>query len=299
MPRMDTYPSRPYRAADFPRLLALVAADMAASRTRPYPAYWHPGYLWWQLFRADYDPAAHIHVWENASSELVAFTKRDRSEDVDFGLHPQAADDAALTAVMLDWIEAHGSDGGPLTTCAADGDAARRALLSRRGYTRGPHDWLHMRLELTRHVPATPPTDAVIRPVADGEIAARVALHHAVWPGSRVTEASYARMRAVPGYDPALDLVAVLPDGTLAAYCICWPDPVSGVGLFEPVGTHPEHRRRGYAAAVIAAANRRLRDAGMHTALVEPTTKNPDAVALYEAAGFGIAHRTGTYTRRT
>ena len=67
----------------------------------------------------------------------------------------------------------------------------------------------------------------------------------------------------------AIMLVALYgPEGSLGAYCICWPEKATGTCEFEPVGTHPDHRRKGLASAVMYAAMRRAREKGLRTALV-------------------------------
>jgi len=66
-------------------------------------------------------------------------------------------------------------------------------------------------------------------------------------------------MRGIPGYTPELDLVAVSADGTFASYCICWLDPVSKIGEFEPVGTRAAYRGKGLGKALMLAGLRRLK----------------------------------------
>ena len=48
-----------------------------------------------------------------------------------------------------------------------------------------------------------------------------------------------------PVYDRDLDIVAVSADDRIGAFCIVWMDAVNRVGLFEPVGTHPDFQRKG------------------------------------------------------
>src|SRR5258706_14539858 len=72
----------------------------------------------------------------------------------------------------------------------------------------------------------------------------------------------------MPQYDPQLDLMVMAPDGTPAAGCICWVDPVNRVGLFERVGTRPQFRRQGLATALMLGGLQRLGDRGMQAALV-------------------------------
>jgi ribosomal protein S18 acetylase RimI-like enzyme len=70
------------------------------------------------------------------------------------------------------------------------------------------------------------------------------------------------------------------PDGTFAACCIAWYDPVNRVGTFEPVGTHPAFRRLGLGRAVIAEGINRLAALGATKAWVG------SGQAFYGAIGF-------------
>ncbi|WP_256561135.1 GNAT family N-acetyltransferase [Pyxidicoccus xibeiensis] len=74
--------------------------------------------------------------------------------------------------------------------------------------------------------------------------------------------------------------------GELAVFVLCWLDPENAVGELEPVGTAPEHRRKGVARALIVSALHRLEEAGARTALVYAKANNPASVALYTSAGF-------------
>ena len=65
---------------------------------------------------------------------------------------------------------------------------------------------------------------------------------------------------------------------------LAWPDDENRVGLFEPVGTREEFRRRGLGAAVCTFALRRLYEEGIRQAVVGCTTER--ACALYESIGF-------------
>jgi ribosomal protein S18 acetylase RimI-like enzyme len=112
----------------------------------------------------------------------------------------------------------------------------------------------------------------------------RVAIHREVWAPSRVTESSYAQVRAQWPYRESLDCVVEAADGSFAAYCLCWPDDENGVGEFEPVGVLPRFRRRGLGAAVCTFALKRLYEEGGRQAIVYCVTE--PACALYESLGF-------------
>ena len=83
-------------------------------------------------------------------------------------------------------------------------------------------------------------------------------------------------MRALPEAD----------NGNLAAFTMAWWDPVARVGEFEPVGTHPEHQRRGLGKALLAHALRRYRQAGARVVQVDSSADNVASEALYRSLGF-------------
>jgi ribosomal protein S18 acetylase RimI-like enzyme len=79
--------------------------------------------------------------------------------------------------------------------------------------------------------------------------------------------------------------VAVAPSGTFASFAIVWLDEANAIGMFEPVGTHPDHRRRGLAKAVLCEGLRRLEALGAAVAYVGCGT-GIAVSSLYESAGF-------------
>jgi ribosomal protein S18 acetylase RimI-like enzyme len=58
------------------------------------------------------------------------------------------------------------------------------------------------------------------------------------------------------------------------------------VGLFEPVGTHPDFQRHGLGKAVMAEGLHRMQAAGMRRAVVGFDPTNVAARALYTSLGF-------------
>ena len=139
------------------------------------------------------------------------------------------------------------------------------------------------------------PAGVVIRPPeGEQELDRRAQLHATVWHPSKVTPEGYRITRSAPGYDATLDMVAVMPEGNLGAYCICWPEEATGVCEFEPVGTHPDHRRKGLASAVMYAAMRRAREIGLHTALVYC---KEETWPFYHSLGFNQIDRAVEYVK--
>ena len=304
---------RPYQGdPDLTRLLA------ALSRAHAEPAgsaLLHPGDLIWALFQNTlFDPSSSIELWESAESRLVGFgifeegdfdtqwlargtLARDTDERTTFESEALAvARERARQAAAVE-----------LRTSILASDTLRRDLLvaedfvpdttrvTRRGE---PHTaFLQLRQALDDgSLEHAPPGDFVVRAVGgEEEWPARVELHRTVWAPSRVTLDAYRRLRAAPVYRRDLDLVAAAPDGTFAAYAIVWYDPASAVGEFEPVGTHPDFRRRGAARTVMLEGLRRLRELGARRALVASSANNPASIRLYESVGFALADREQFY----
>ncbi len=292
------FPSRPFTTpTDVQPILDLVTAANGDAR---HPGQWHVGDVRWQMFRSDtFDPAANIRLWSD-NAGLLGFAWRDTGVSATLQFHPRAYDNAALEEAMLTWITAEwsvpGDDGAThaFTTYALETDARRIALLHRHGFVRtDTHVLRVMHRDLDTPIPDVPLLPgAMIRPLADdAEIPERVALHREVWTGSQVTRNSYARMRRVPGYLPDLDIVAVMPDGAFASYCICWLDPANRTGEFEPVGTRAAYRRQGIGKAVVYEGLRRLKAYGARTAIVYSVGGNDASLALYTSAGFRIVNQ--------
>jgi GNAT superfamily N-acetyltransferase len=169
---------------------------------------------------------------------------------------------------------------------ASERDALRQDVLARQGYHRGTWpESKHARL-LDVPLPDAPlPPGYTIRALgAVGELPARSwASWRAFHPDDPDEDYDgwewYLNLQHMPLYRRDLDIVAIAPDGELAAFCTAWYDDVTRTGHFEPVGTVPEHQRRGLGKAVMCEAMRRLKRLGATKAVVGGYT--PAANALY------------------
>jgi ribosomal protein S18 acetylase RimI-like enzyme len=90
----------------------------------------------------------------------------------------------------------------------------------------------------------------------------------------------------LPGYDRDLDVVAVTPDGVIAAYVNGWIDPVNRIGDLGPVGARPAYHRQGLTRAVLLECLRRMKARGMDRVCVSTGVANAPALRLYESVGF-------------
>jgi ribosomal protein S18 acetylase RimI-like enzyme len=177
----------------------------------------------------------------------------------------------------------------PTVGWVSEGDAELEGELTGRGLRPSPE-------VMVAFVRPTTPREAavsggfVVRPLGgEAEADTRRAASHAAF-GSTMDAgehlARYLRFMRSPGYEPSRDLVAVAPDGAVVSFLIWWGDAATGIAQLEPVGTHPNHQRRGLGAAVFGAALRDMAAAGMHTVRVCTDASRADAVAFYESLGF-------------
>lgn len=97
--------------------------------------------------------------------------------------------------------------------------------------------------------------------------------------------AEYAQFIGSAVYDGERDLFVRSPDSRGASACTIWFDPLNGVGLFEPVATHPDFQGKGLGKAVMAEGLRRMKAAGMRRASVGFDPNITAARTLYTSMG--------------
>lgn len=277
----------PYRGPeDLPDLTALLNA---AWRDRGPRVPFHLGDLLWRLRdQPGRDPNTDL-LLARQGPDLAGFAWFDPPDSGDLLLHPQAPR-AALTVRLLAWLEGRARDAGSLTVGAFESDADLRAQLTARGYAPGRDGLRHRVLDLASldQGPAPEPAGYSIRGATDADTASLAACVAAAF-GSRPKPAeAYRDLRALPGYRPELERVAIGPAGEVVAFTLAWLDPSTSVGLLEPVGCHPEHRRKGLGLAVVRDALATLKTAGAAEVVVYPGRLDDAAQRFYQACGFEV-----------
>jgi ribosomal protein S18 acetylase RimI-like enzyme len=246
----------------------------------------------------DADWPARIRIWERAG-RVVAWGWFNPPGGLDWfvGDGFSAEDETAIRGEILEWFVERArhhratspDETGPieLETWGIEG-SSEEAVLRHRG-------WLGTEKALSQYVQ---PLDVDLDPprVPDGytlrhvrgpdDVPARVEAHRAAFAPSRMTAEKYALLPGLDHYRFEHDLVLEAPDGSIAAFAICWLDPVGSIAEFEPVGTHPDHQRRGLGRAIMRAGLRLMREAGIRDALVFSFASNAASEALYRSAGF-------------
>lgn len=257
---------------------------------------------WWRWTSEDPQQIREARLWLDEQGEVVGIAWP-RAGQVELLVHP---DHAGLQDEMLDWYEEvrrreTADSDEPVTAInwPMNRDVERIALLRRRGYQRGETFYCVRSRDLARPIPQPAlPEGYQLRHVrGEEDLERRVAVHRDAFAPSRMTVEKHRRVMASATYRPELDLVVEAPDGSFAAYSIAWFDPINRLGVFEPVGCHSAHRRRGLARAVLYEGMRRLKDLGAHTAYVVSLGDEGASARLYDSVGLIELDRTYEWKR--
>ncbi|MHB0876427.1 MAG: GNAT family N-acetyltransferase [Anaerolineae bacterium] len=293
--------SRPFRdEADFWRIRDLLIET--------YPLT-PPGFNWeirrWdggRFHREEQDQlngwAESVRLWETAEGRLVGAVHPEGRGDAHLQLHP---DYRPVEPEMLAWAEEHlaapveGSDRRQLEISVFEYDSPRRRLLAERGWEKMAYGGVFRRLRLGNRPLAQPVVARGYRMRTtrrgDGGDCQRIAdVLNAGFGRTFHTAAEYRSFVAhSPSFRHELNLVAEAGDGSFACHVGVTYDEANHCGIFEPVCTVPEHRRKGLARGLMLEGLQRLKALGATDAYVG-TGQGMLANELYEAVGFTEAY---------
>lgn len=304
---MEAVINRPYAgASDLERVIDLLETCRAVEAIDPWP----PVYEVRQHLRATGGSrSADTRIWESRTGALAAFATIWDGVALVSCVHPYAQCDDLAQQILgwgLEQARNLGRICGERATlfvpiCADDLNGG--ALLERHGFM--PEDWSLLRMARRLDEPVPPPgvpAGFILRPVAsEQELAAAVAMHQEVFiAGSTIVRDRLALIHAA-GDVLALDLVAVAPDGALAAFCLCSSSRADGghpgrrTGWIDLLGTRPAYRRHGLGRAILLAGLHQLKDRGAEIALLGTTSWNSVAQRLFASVGFQLLHHVRWY----
>lgn len=261
----------------------------------------------WPLYRWDYwrwyinDNFYHfrleaaVFLWESEDGQLGAVLHPDGAGEAFLQIHP-GFHSTHLEVEMISTAETQYAVRLPtgaqhLTLWVHASEIQRQDLLTRRGYARGGSPEYQLRRTMELPIPEDyPPPGYQIRSLGnDCELPARSRLSwktfHPDDPGESYPGWEWYRgVQRIPLYRRDLDLVAVAPDGELAAFCTLWFDDATRSAAFEPLGTHPDHQHRGLGQAIVAEGLRRVESLGANLVTVESCS--PATRDFYASLGF-------------
>ena len=222
---------------------------------------------------------SRVHLWRNDEGELVSFLICD-----DFLIYLQVDYRYRYSeAQMVDWAERNwAGNRTQISTMVYDWDINRQKLLAQRGYeNRGVIEDVRI-FDLSKAYPEVIlPSGFTITSLAEyGHYPERVDLENSIW-GVALTDAWFRGKSSAPSYSFEWDLIAISPNGKLAAQSLVWLYPRNQMAEIDPLGTHPEYRKRGLSRALVLESFRRMRNSGIHYAYIASEAKDPVVSHLY------------------
>lgn len=282
--------------------------NAAAIAVTDHCGYLHPGDIPHHLFNGNryYDPTEIMTIWEDDEGVAVWLLVGPRHKSYDAQVRPDLRGGDLERAVLeyaddrtVELMRRYGIDGDSIYADAFRGDAARAELLLELGWEAdGELPYVLNRMEMTSvDLPTLPDGYSFQRASGTEDAAALAAVHNAAFNAGWTPE-MYRKVMESPGYAPERELVIRSPDGSYAAFSVTWYDHLNRTGLFEPVGTHKDHRRSGFGRAILLYGMQQMCAAGMEYATVAHFGNNEAARSLYQGCGFRPWHMLDGYTKR-
>ena len=232
-----------------------------------------------------------VRMWETADGDLVGAAHPEDPGNAFLQVHP---DFRHLEDEMVVWAEerlAVPTEEGRrrVDVDVYDYDTQRQELLARRGFVRredhGYQRWWNADAPVPEAAVADGYTVRSMRADDDRDRGRWLQASRAVFLHHDTLEEYQARHAGMPSYRPDLHLAAEASDGSFAAFCGVTFDTVNKIAIFEPVGTHPDHRRKGLARALMCEGLGRVTALGAVRAVVG-THSGVAANRLYASVGF-------------
>ncbi len=257
------------------------------------------------------DKARDLRLWEDTDGRLIGFGQMwipQSGEVIDgfvgFRVHPTARG-GDLERQIVAWAEGRLREVGQersvqvkLRSGSRTDKTDRIAILESCGFTADRY-FFTMARTLTEPIPEPQfPAGFTLRQVqGEQDAEAWVQMYNQTfidhWNHHNATLENFKHGLTQPNYRPELDLIAIAPDGTFAAFCDCGIFPEENLrsgrneGWIVSLGTRRGFRKQGLGRAMLLAGMQRLKTAGVETARLSVDADNPNGAGrLYESVGF-------------
>ena len=266
-----------------------------------------------QLSQPGFDAKRDARLWEDNQGRIMALISvQIRPDEKSAGgytywqVHPEVRE-SGIESDLFAWAENRTKEGGqelgkPAVVCGFSEEANTYmvAQLQAHGFETVRY-FFEMRRPLDDGNPIPEPQfpeGFTLRHVAnDDDVERWVEMFNLSfidhWDFHPVTVERRRHRMTSPYYRPDRDLIAVAPDGTFAAFCLCSIDDEHNKrsnlsdGWIDVLGTRRGFRKIGLGRAMLIAGLHKLKENNVETAVLGVDADNPTgALGLYESAGF-------------
>jgi ribosomal protein S18 acetylase RimI-like enzyme len=278
---------REVRAAGFEALMLATELLQRARRADPQAGLWEAADVqwWWRTPRRSDEVEKLFWIDDEGPVAGVLLTSwTDDAWQCDPVVVPRASgvEPGVVWTRAMEHVAKHSANGFEVPV--GDDDRTFQELAQRSGLTEADKDSTAWMDAADRPAVPAPPEGFVLIDRTQRRDAPHPMRHR---NGDDVAE----RLDQCPLYDPGLDLAVETADGRVAGYSMYWFDPITKVGLVEPVRVEDEFQRQGLARAMLSVGIGRLVMRGAQW--VKISYETDAAGALYQSVGF---RRTSTAT---
>lgn len=296
-----------WRAREFLRTLPRVDSASDTNWDVALFDYWR----WHWLENVVGRDPRELCLWTAGEDRIVAVLNQGDPGVCHLHVHPMHRTDELLEKMVAtaerEYSTPSRRGGRVVFVWAMDEDEQLARILRAREYeeAEGEHSVEHHgRRALGAPIPEVPvPSGFTLRSMGDVDEHPRRSLaswraFHSDEPddGCDLTGAWYRNIQRAPLYRRDLDVVAIAPNGEIAAFAVAYFDDVARTGTFVLDGTAPSYRLLGLAKAAMTEALRRLQWLGARNAYV--SWYEPPAGALYESVGLHEEARGRAWRKR-
>ncbi|MGY5879726.1 MAG: GNAT family N-acetyltransferase [Candidatus Thorarchaeota archaeon] len=238
----------------------------------------------------------YIKIWEAEDEEIAAVTICKPSGEFRIFIHPdhREHEDSLIESLEKQHADMKTDDKpSKLHFILEAGDTYRENLLKERGYeNKGVCEHNRILPEYYEVVSIPLHEGYKIRHVnVETDFEQYVAVQGSVFSHcGNMTQELFKNYTEAEFYNSERDIVVVAPDGTFAAFATGRLDPISKLAEVEPVGVHPDHRRKGLGKAVVLECIRRLQEHGAKKIVILGAASTEGATHLYDSLGFNRAN---------
>ncbi len=262
---------------------------VACRKEDPLGGMWDVGDIhWWWRDGGYENPETQLFLeGENGGDAQGMILLSRQYATFDYEMRPgleQTEIGLAAFSVGLDWLaKLRRGVGGPATVSffIRENHSALLRAAAACGYASHQKGYTQLTLGLPKTVAKTPvDTFFEVRTIVDADF------ENGQPPVIRTEPSKFSRILNAPLYRRDQHLVAVSRESEVIAECLFWIDEQNAIGVFEPIETKTEFRRRGAARALLTEGLNRMNARNVSTAKLSHYTDNQPASHLYQSLGF-------------